>query len=76
MLPVQFVVYELLRGFHFNPEVINQLYHSFENEGQSTGKHFYSRDYAAYIDRRQDYRHADPCGRYVRTGGRRADAAT
>lgn len=53
MLPVQFVVYELLRGFHFNPEVINQLYHSFENEGQSTGKHFYSRDYAAYIDRRR-----------------------
>ena len=51
MLPVQFVVYELLRGFHFNPEVINQLYHSFENEGQSTGKHFYSRDYAAYIIR-------------------------
>lgn len=43
----------MFRGFHFNPEVINQLYHSFENEGQSTGKHFYSRDYAAYIDRRR-----------------------
>lgn len=53
MLPVQFVVYELLRGFHFNPDVINQLYHSFETGEQSTGKRFYSRDYAAYIDRRR-----------------------
>ncbi len=53
LLPVQFAVYELLRGFHFNPDVINQLYRSFESGEHSTGKRFYSRDYAAYIDRRK-----------------------
>lgn len=49
LLPEQFVVYELLRAFRFNPEVIGRLYHALKE--QVSGKRFYSRDYVAYLDR-------------------------
>ena len=49
-LPADFVIFELLRGFGFNGEVINSLYRAF-CEGHGSGKRFFSKDSVAYIDR-------------------------
>lgn len=49
-LPADFVIFELLRGFGFNGEVINSLFRAF-SEGHGSGKRFFSKDNVAYIDR-------------------------
>ena len=49
-LPLDFVVFELMRGFGFNGEVINGLYRTLA-EGHGSGKRFFSKDRIAYVDR-------------------------
>ena len=49
-LPLDFVIFELMRGFGFNGEVIDGLYRSLA-EGHGSGKRFFSKDRVAYIDR-------------------------
>lgn len=49
-LPLDFVIFELMRGFGFSGEVIDGLYRSLA-EGHGSGKRFFSKDRVAYIDR-------------------------
>ena len=51
-LPVGFVIYELLHDYGFKGAVIDQLYAALEN-GDGSGKRFYSKDRIAYIDRQK-----------------------
>ena len=50
LLPLPFVIFELMRGYRFNGEVIDNLARAF-TEGHASGKRFYSKDHVAYIDR-------------------------
>lgn len=49
-MPVNFVIYELLSlGYGFKGDVVDELFESLMRN--ATGKKFYSKDYAAWIDR-------------------------
>lgn len=50
LLPLHFVIFELMRGMGFNGEVIDSLGRAFA-EGHGSGKRFFSKDSVAYIDR-------------------------
>ena len=49
-LRTDFVIFELMRTYGFNSEVIGNLYRSLD-EGHASGKRFFSKDNVAYIDR-------------------------
>lgn len=49
-LPEDFVLFELLRDYGFNNEVIGNLHRALHSE-HGSGKRFFSKDYVAYIDR-------------------------
>ena len=50
LLPLRFVIFELLRDFHFNGEAIDSLGRAYA-EGNGSGKRFFAKDHVAYIDR-------------------------
>ena len=51
-LPLRFVIFELLREFRFNGEVIDRLGRAY-TEGNGSGKRFFAKDHVAYIDRQR-----------------------
>lgn len=49
-LPMKFVIFELMYGFGFRSEPIDQIYRAL-GDREHSGRRFYARDYVAYIDR-------------------------
>lgn len=74
-MPVNFVIYELLNsGYGFKGDVVDELSEALQRG--ATGKRFYSRDYAAWIDRGRillsPIRRDDLCEVELREGQARA----